>query len=932
MPGSRLGRATGRLLAMLTSHPHSSAAPTQASELPNPGPAQGTDVLTQPSPELSDQLSTTDGQPAPSKPARIVQLFGRMVDRSGQPAAGVGITLGFKLRKLSIAGTVSDSNGAFVLTYLSTAVPPLAKLDRGDAPVFFLSVNKNPVTLVTVDGQLDLSSLGSSAKPGHASIYGPIHLVTENGSPADHTNVAPRARLLGGSETMLAAFKRAPGIFTRPVSANVAGCCGPASPSDMATRVYYLNQFALFDPPQTFTTQTKSAVGGSAAAAAPESRADKKAAPVNYVKYAPAAPTEPLWGAMVQFKQEWWDLGFTLGDLLYSVPLAPGEETKIATVDWRRQDYAQRSTTLDENAFQDTTISRDQAVDQAVYMNSDKNVCDGTVGGGLGISYGPLSIGASGQYSTAHDVTSANSTSTTNINDRIHQASLTTRQTQAYSVVETTQQEQVTATTRVLRNHNHCHTVTFQYYEVLRQFRITTQAVSAQPVLFVPFEATQFGLNEVLQYGYILRRGLIDTTLQPVFDEYLGVTPPPGTTTTSTTTSSAPPSAAASYATFQVVAFVSDPKSAIGDLYLMVDDDVTNNGQITSNGPFYTIKFTFTNAKQFPGIQKIGLANTMANQTWPAAIYFDNLEISAIDAGGAPHLVYFNRNVQVDANREFVDLVSNSAIATQPSEAGGPDLTRLLNHLNANSAYYTNIIVMASDASKRYATLDSVYGCASTVDNTVIGTLGNYVVFPSSWKQYGEAEPKWDPGESEQLITLPTPGLFAESQMGSCSACEAIDTTTFWDWQKSPTPESAPDITSAMLASRFQDLSSLTLPTQSTLQPPGVQIPSEPKPPITIGDATLASLVKDLNLTKANDVMNLAKGLVSASTQGYRNMVNAGQGSPGMTSDGTGGGGNGSSSANGGAGGGAAGDAGASLTPSDTAVVPTDAIATAAEA
>ena len=881
------------------------------------------------------KIANVRGALAPQAPpatplGAIIQLFGRLVDPSGQPAAGVGITLGFKLQKLSIASTVSDSNGAFVLTYLLTSVPPTSSLQSGDAPVLFLSVNSKPVALVTANGTLDLSTLAAAAGSGPATIYGPIHIVTENPAPAGQKNVAPRARLLGGNATMLAAFKRAPGIFTRPVSANIAGCCGPASPSDMATRVYFINQFVMFDNGLEPIPQAALARGRA-----------NTIAPVNFINHQPPPPTFLRWGAMVQFQQEWWDLGFSLGDLLYSIPLAPGEETNIATVDWRRQDYAKRNTTLDESSFQDTTINRDQAIDETVTMNSDKNVCSGTVGGGVGISYGPLSIGASGQYSTAHDVVNSTSEATSNINDRIHQASLTTRQTKAYSIVETTQQEQSTVSTRVLRNHNHCHTITFQYFEVLRQFRISTKPISIRPVLFVPFVPTQFTINEVLKYGYILRRGLIDTTLQSVFDEYLGVTPLP--TSAQSSGAGSPPTATASFTTFRVTAFATVEGPPVGGgnpgfssygLALFIDDDLQPPDPakpIFYVSPDTVVKFDssylFQNAKQFPGIQKIGLQNT--NRQYK--VYLDNVEISAVDTvNNATQLVYFNRSIEIDSDRTFIDLVADSAIPTQPAGPLGPDLTRLLNHLNANNSYYTNLIVAAGDAATRYATLAAPpYNCAHIVDNIVVGTIGNYMGFPSSWNflpQQYQGDTTLEALEAERLITLPTPGVFAESQMGSCSACETIDDTTFWDWQKSPTPENAPDISAAMLASRFQDLSKMTLPTQSNLQAPGVQIPSEPTLPITIGDQTMAALASNLSLTDPKDVLSLVSGLVSAASQGYKTMVNANQGSPGMQSSPGSDGGDGTS----GAGSGGTGTSGANLTASDTAMVPTDAITAAA--
>lgn len=42
-------------------------------------------------------------------------------------------------------------------------------------------------------------------------------------------------------------------------------------------------------------------------------------------------------GGIIRFEQTWTSKGLALGDLLHSLPLAPGESTKIAIIDWTRQ-------------------------------------------------------------------------------------------------------------------------------------------------------------------------------------------------------------------------------------------------------------------------------------------------------------------------------------------------------------------------------------------------------------------------------------------------------------------------------------------------------------------------------------------------------------------------------------------------------------------
>jgi hypothetical protein len=78
-----------------------------------------------------------------------------------------------------------------------------------------------------------------------------------------------------------------------------------------------------------------------------------------------------------------------------------------------------------------------------------------------------------------------------------------------------------------------------------------------------------------------------------------------------------------------------------------------------------------------------------------------------------------------------------------------------------------------------------------------------------------------------------------------------------------------------MLASRSQDLSGLLQVPQSNLQPPAVQIPTEPEPMIKIGDATLSNLTKDLQINDTKGVLDLVKGLAQLSSDNYKAALDA---------------------------------------------------------
>jgi len=57
-----------------------------------------------------------------------------------------------------------------------------------------------------------------------------------------------------------------------------------------------------------------------------------------------------------------------------------------------------------------------------------------------------------------------------------------------------------------------------------------------------------------------------------------------------------------------------------------------------------------------------------------------------------------------------------------------------------------------------------------------------------------------------RIVPVPTRGLFAETKLSHCSACEEVDPTRYWDWRESPCPP-APQIQDIRPGSRRGDIS-----------------------------------------------------------------------------------------------------------------------------
>jgi hypothetical protein len=151
-------------------------------------------------------------------------------------------------------------------------------------------------------------------------------------------------------------------------------------------------------------------------------------------------------------------------------------------------------------------------------------------------------------------------------------------------------------------------------------------------------------------------------------------------------------------------------------------------------------------------------------------------------------------------------------------------IERLSNHLAENATHYNRAMWFAEDRGQRARRFEKIpfnggLSLLDLVENVVLDVVGDWVAFPINVglerevlrpfriEQFGSA------GRDqfvEQLLTLPTRGVFAEAKLGHCNASETIDTTRFWDWQTSPIPDNAPPITGADAGSRHQAAQGLT--------------------------------------------------------------------------------------------------------------------------
>lgn len=243
-------------------------------------------------------------------------------------------------------------------------------------------------------------------------------------------------------------------------------------------------------------------------------------------------------GHLLHFKQQWIPDGYSIGDLLYSLPLAPGQEKQIAVLDWERRESAANSQTLDYEESLNNTLIRDRDISEVVHatlnesLRGSSSASTAGVGAGLGgaamgivkgISFGAL-LGVSGGGSSSGSTASQNSSRDSSANslqairDRTSQAASAVRSQRSTVIQTVSQGERVQATSESVANYNHCHAVTIQYFEVVRHFAVHHRFAGAQECLFIPLQMSNFETEKALRWRNVLEGCLLRQDLRRGFE------------------------------------------------------------------------------------------------------------------------------------------------------------------------------------------------------------------------------------------------------------------------------------------------------------------------------------------------------------------------------------------------------------------------------
>jgi hypothetical protein len=243
-------------------------------------------------------------------------------------------------------------------------------------------------------------------------------------------------------------------------------------------------------------------------------------------------------GHLLQFKQVFKANGYSRGELVYSLPLAPLQKKQIVVVDWDRRETASRSESMSSEEALTASLQHDRTISDIVDATIEETMRGGSrahsearggaVGAGLAIPIGPVAIPLFGGFAAGGADASSSAwqnsgrdlamNALNTLSDATSQAASALRRQRATVVQQVSQGETHRIESEVIANNNHCHAMTFQYFQVLRHFIVQTRLADVRECLLVPLLMTRFDDAKALRWREPLLRALRDLRLLRAFD------------------------------------------------------------------------------------------------------------------------------------------------------------------------------------------------------------------------------------------------------------------------------------------------------------------------------------------------------------------------------------------------------------------------------
>lgn len=608
--------------------------------------------------------------------------------------------------------------------------------------------------------------------------------------------------------------------------------------------------------------------------------------------------TKPGIGALLTMAQSWYAQGVALGQLLHSVALAPGESTRLAMIDWSRRSSGRQGEDVSESESLSNTTEHSRALSevtgavaqeaQSGFSESQAQSSSEQSGEAGGFSLGPITLGASGgsagsntkamSFSSSSGRRDLSASMTQNVVDRTQQHANAARNRRATVVKEISQTERDQVSSRVVTNYNHMHALSVQYYEVVQIYRVSVALSRIEKCLFIPMALVDFSKPDLVRR---FKSALLAAALDPDAAALLAA---------DLDTVEVKNPLGSSLALNNPFGARAETRTGGKSLALPDEARLTEITVIRSRGGINDLpKFTDLTIRMRDGSKVEIQYDATSTSTRDDIKVIDRpalREIESISMSSPANLSDNQYNLTFALNYKGTSLWFTGSLLITPGApvtgltfTGGGVWQSLVDHLVANRLHYSQAVFRALDPATVTLLLAnySYKGKPVTVqiDPQPVTTAGNYLVFKThvdpaaddnegiEWKKWLDSHGVSFSNVKEDLVPLPSGGVFAEAVLGRYNSAEKLDITRFWNWQDSPIPIVAPEIAPLQLGSRATEEDLKAQPFSQPL----VNIVNPTSLPDPVGMAGVLQAIQNGNMFRDMSGLAATIGLAQAGMQ-----------------------------------------------------------------
>lgn len=222
-------------------------------------------------------------------------------------------------------------------------------------------------------------------------------------------------------------------------------------------------------------------------------------------------------GVVSTYRQKWVPGPYQVGDLVSTIPLAPGEIRKYSTKETMKVSRATKEQEKSLSTIAGESTTKSSVSSDIVARAEAQNQFKIEAKGGLNIGIGTFDT--TSNFST--DQKSYSQDTKKRMREAVVKASHEYKNERTMEVNTNAESEAVRESSGELKNPNNELSVTYLLYELERQYEISEKLHSLTPVVMIANEMpSPDGITEawLLEHEWILRRVLLDDALLPALD------------------------------------------------------------------------------------------------------------------------------------------------------------------------------------------------------------------------------------------------------------------------------------------------------------------------------------------------------------------------------------------------------------------------------